>query len=83
MVRYKIIEMVDGKVTFTKKELEELLAEVYNEGYENGRNKVPQAWAPGLRELTNEPTCLDKSITYNGATPKMTYRDSSAGEEKW
>ena len=71
MVKYKIIEMVDGKVTFTKEELEDLLEEVYQEGKSDGASKTPPLWNPGVREIDATPTCLGGTITFNGEEPKM------------
>ena len=71
MVKYKIIEMVDGKVTFTKEELEDLLEEVYQEGKSDGASKTPPLWNPGVREIDATPTRLGGTITSNGAEPKM------------
>ncbi len=37
-MKYKILQLdANGRISFTKKELEELLDEVYNSGYEDGR----------------------------------------------
>lgn len=40
-MKYKLIEMKDGKITLTKKELEELLDEVYEAGRIDGLNSAP------------------------------------------
>ena len=71
MVKYKIIEMVDGKVTFTKEELENLLEEVSQEGKSDGSSKIPPLWNPGVKEIDATPSCLSGTVTFNGEAPKM------------
>ena len=63
-MKYKILQLdANGRISFTKEELEELLDEVYNSGYEDGRKTCqwPYYWSP---TWTNKPNIVqtDKTI---------------------
>lgn len=52
-----------GKLEFTKKELEELLNEAYNEGYKDGDHKhwysYPYYYGTSVTALSNAVDCID------------------------
>ena len=54
-MKYKILQLdANGRISFTKEELEDLLEEVYNNGYDDGRKtcnyypyQISPSWKPG------------------------------------
>lgn len=54
-MKYKILQLdANGRISFTKEELEDLLEEVYNNGYDDGRKtcnyypyQINPSWKPG------------------------------------
>lgn len=51
-----------GKIELTKEDLEKLLKEAYNEGYDRGRNYHSYAYTPYYTTLTGS---CDNTIHYN------------------
>lgn len=55
----------DGRISFTKKELEELLDEVYREGYNDNR---PYTWtSPYYNNITTTPYITLTSMSSNSS----------------
>ena len=61
----------EGKIEFTKAELEKILNEIYkdgyNSGYENGKSKTWTWTTPYYNSLTNIP-CVNTTTTTTNAT---------------
>ncbi len=67
-MKYKILQLdANGRISFTKEELEKLLEEVYNNGYEDGRKTC---WYPYWTYKT-EPTYPNIVWTGNGTQPTV------------
>jgi len=67
-MKYKILQLdANGRISFTKEELEKLLEEVYNNGYEDGRKTC---WYPYWTYKT-EPTYPNIVWTGNGTQPTI------------
>ncbi len=67
-MKYKILQLdANGRISFTKEELEKLLDEVYNNGYEDGRKTC---WYPYWTYKT-EPTYPNIVWTGNGTQPTV------------
>lgn len=73
----------DDKISFTKKELEKLLDEVYKDGYNDGKGSV-WSWTPSWQywpytcatantTTTAEVPVANNSITSNSTPIKFTY----------
>lgn len=75
----------DGNIRFSKKELEDLLDEVYREGYMDGRNSIPHWWTyttpnwyyTSNGTITTSNPRLNDSITYSTAS-NSTYTSNTA-----
>ena len=76
----------NNKVEFTQKELENLLNEVYNNGYRDGRNSKDYTWtSPSWTCLNGTPryaddktivtTCKDNNTTLSG---QMCFDDTNS-----
>lgn len=55
----------NGKIEFTKDELEKLLNEAYQDGYDDAKKefKSPLYYPPGVREIDfGSPTCTTKGV---------------------
>lgn len=75
MIKYKVfVPDTSGKITFTKTELENLLTEVYNEGYSDGQMSnvvnIKYGDTPIWRYDTTQTTqpSIEKYITINNTT---------------
>lgn len=78
MIKYKVfVPDTNGKITFTKTELENLLTEVYNEGYSDGQMSnvvnIKYGDTPIWRYDTTQTTqtgqpSIEKYITINNTT---------------
>lgn len=78
MIKYKVfVPDTSGKITFTKTELENLLTEVYNEGYSDGQMSnvvnIKYGDTPIWRYDTAQTTptsqpSIEKYITINNTT---------------
>lgn len=75
-MRAKLIYVENGKITFTKKELEDLLKSTYDEGYADGMNYVKNTYPyieikDGNRSNSgsgNNPNPWSSPFVYNGDT---------------
>ena len=75
-MRAKLIYVENGKITFTKKELEDLLKTTYDEGYADGMNyvKITQPYIEikdgnvSNRGSGNNPNPWASPFVYNGDT---------------
>lgn len=56
----------NGKIEFTKDELEKLLDEVYQEGYDEGRQNCIISYPPGLQSI---PNIIYSDSTSTGGKP--------------
>ena len=67
-LKYKVFTPdKNNKMSFTKQELENLLTEVYNEGYRDGQSSnwyINYGGSPFLKP-TNKINCNDSSVTGN------------------
>lgn len=81
----------DGRISFTKEELENLLDEVYDEGYDDGKKVTSYYWGNGGSITTTTPYntyCATKgsdsinAIAYNSEIPH-TYTLSSTETPKY
>ena len=75
MIKYKVfVPDTSGKITFTKTELENLLTEVYNEGYSDGQMSnvvnIKYGYAPIWRydTTTTSQPFTKKDMTLNNTT---------------
>lgn len=90
MMKVKVFEVEkNGKISFTKNELEKLLNEVYDSGYDDGKRSnnywtwtSPYKWdtTPYCSSTTtatnatiNPTPTLGETFTYTGPTPKIKY----------
>lgn len=81
-MKYKILRLnQDGIIAFTQKELEELLDEIYQDGYENGRRSVGIVYYPRWNwgyTTTTTPLVDHTTITCgSGSTLPVNSYDSS------
>lgn len=56
-MKYKVYTVnVEGKIEFTKEELEKLLEEIYQEGYEKGKvDYIPLHWGENIKTIPTSP----------------------------
>ena len=66
MKTIKIITVKEnGKIEFTKDDLEKLLNEAYQDGYDDAKKEFnpPLYYPPGVREIDfGSPTCIKKGV---------------------
>lgn len=84
-MKVKVFEIEkNGKISFTKNELEKLLNEVYDSGYEDGKRSnnywtwtSPYKWdnitCTATNATINPPPKLPNTITYGDSVPKVKY----------
>lgn len=76
-IKYKVFTPdKNNKVSFTKQELENLLTEVYNEGYRDGQSStwnVSYGTTPSLNLCLDKVTCNGPSITGNPPEDRITF----------
>ena len=69
-MKYKILQLdANGRISFTKEELEELLDEVYNSGYEDGRKTCQWPYWTYPTKPTWDPDKIWITTTGDGTTP--------------
>lgn len=75
MIKIIMVDSKDGKISLTKKELEEMLNEAYNEGYWNGKSHQTITWTTtpyytwSTSDITgNQTITLGKTNTTTNAT---------------
>lgn len=68
-----------GKLEFTKKELEELLNEAYHEGYQDGDRKhwYSYPYYGSVTALSNTIDCVDGITTATNTNCNSTYTDTA------
>ena len=79
-MKYKILRLnQDGIIAFTQKELEELLDEIYQDGYENGRRSAGVVYYPRWTwgYTTTDVPLVDRTIITCGSTSSANSYDSS------
>lgn len=69
-MKYKILQLdANGRISFTKEELEKLLDEVYDNGYEDGRKTCQYPYWYWKSYLTTTPNIVSTDKTINPTLP--------------
>lgn len=71
MAKIRVFEIKNGKVEFTKAELEKILNEVYEEGKADGKSEL-WAWSPTIAPFYYNNSISNKAETYRLDTTNTT-----------